>query len=75
MFHAGQWLNKPRFFSPMAFSHDGTHIFIHDCANCLYPPLDMVKCVVTKFFKKVCCTVLCAAIINIILGYSWRFIC
>ena len=53
LFHASQWHNDTRFYSPMASLSDGTHAFIHDCVRCKHPQFDVVTCIVTKYFMMV----------------------
>ncbi len=40
MYHAFHWHHDKRFFSPMAFSNDGSPIFIRDCVEFLHPTLN-----------------------------------
>ncbi len=42
MYHAFHWHHDKRFFSPMAFSNDGSPIFIRDCVEFLHPTLNTV---------------------------------
>ena len=34
MCSASHWLHDVHFYSPMAYMHNGTHIFLWDCVQC-----------------------------------------
>lgn len=53
VFHGSRWLNDMRFYSPMICLADGTHIFVGDCVDCRYLQLEVVNCLVIKFYMKV----------------------
>ena len=53
VFHGLRWLNDERFYSPMIFLPDGTHVFVRDCVDCRHPQLEIVNCLIVKFFVKV----------------------